>query len=118
MDTSATSLREVLKAFEMVPDLYLILSPELVILTASDAYLEAARTQREKIRGKYLFEVLADNPAAPQTPLAGDLQASLEQVLRTRQPHQMPLPPDDVPRPGFLGAGFQDKYWRPLNTPV
>ena len=38
-----------LKIFETVPDLYLILSPDLHILTASDAYLEATFTVREEI---------------------------------------------------------------------
>ncbi len=44
--------REVLKAFETLPDLYEILSPELVILTASDAYLNQVLKDRADIVDK------------------------------------------------------------------
>jgi len=37
--------------FPSAPDLYLVLSPDLTILTASDAYLRATMTDRETIVG-------------------------------------------------------------------
>ena len=40
---------DVIKAYESVPDLYLILTPELYIITASDAYLRASLTTRKDI---------------------------------------------------------------------
>lgn len=48
---------QVLQAFETVPDLYLILSVDLIILTASEAYLKATLTERDAIAGKPVFEV-------------------------------------------------------------
>ncbi|RDC58670.1 hypothetical protein AHMF7616_05304 [Adhaeribacter pallidiroseus] len=38
-----------LQVFETVPDLYLILSPDLIILNASNAYLEATFTLRNSL---------------------------------------------------------------------
>jgi hypothetical protein len=39
---------EALRVFETLPDLYLILSPELLILTASNAYLAATSPSGSK----------------------------------------------------------------------
>lgn len=110
--------REELKVFEKLPDLYLILSPDLSILTASDAYLEATQTIREEIVGKYLFEVFPDNPQALQAHSVQNLSTSLQRVLTTRRPHQMDVQQYDIPRSKESGGGFEKKYWRPSNTPV
>ncbi len=118
MKQSAILPEAVLKAFETVPDLYLILSPDLIILTASDAYLKATLTTRETIRGKYLFEAFPDNPATPAARATGNLHASLRQVISTKEPHQMALQHYDVPLPSATGRGFAEKYWLPLKYPV
>jgi PAS domain-containing protein len=109
---------EILRAFETVPDLYLILSVDLIILTARDAYLQATLTERDSIVGKPLFEVFPDNPQTPQADGTSNLNASLQQALSARKPHRMALQRYDVPRPASLGGGFEEKYWSPLNTPV
>ena len=106
-----------LKVFETVPDLYLILSPELQILTASDAYLKSTFTERAEIVGKSMFEVFPDNPDTPQANSVSNLHTSLKQVLATGKPHHMALQRYDVPLPETDG-GFEKKYWQPINTPV
>ncbi len=107
-----------LKVFESVPDRYLILSPDLYILTASAPYLAATFTSRAEIVGKYVFDAFPDNPDTPQAHSVNNLHASLQQVLSSRKPHQMPLQRYDLPRPPALGGGFEKKYWEPSNTPV
>jgi len=114
MNTVAVLPKEVLKAFETVPDLYLLLSPALVILTASDAFLEVMLTKREKIKDKYIFEAFADYPGMPLGYTVENLKPSLEEVLRTRQPHRITLlhlSTSDV-------GNFEQTYWSVLNTPV
>lgn len=106
-----------LKVFETVPDLYPILSPDLHILTASDAYLKATFTVREEIVGKHLFDVFPENPDTPQANGVSNLEASLKEVLATGKPHQMALQRYDIPGPETKG-GFEEKYWQPINTPV
>jgi hypothetical protein len=44
MKSSHTLTPEVLKVFETVPNMYLILCPDLHILTASNLYLKATQT--------------------------------------------------------------------------
>jgi PAS domain S-box-containing protein len=108
---------EMLQVFETLPDLYLILSPQLRILTASNAYLEATLTSRESLISKHIFEAFPDNPATPDAQAVSNLNASLQQVLISRKPHQMALQHYDVPHPTLAGQ-FVERYWLPLNTPV
>jgi signal transduction histidine kinase len=108
---------EMLSLFETLPDLYLILSPDLLILTASNAYLEATFTSRDQIIGKHIFDVFPDNPHTPEAKGVSNLKASFRQVLSSRKAHQMAIQHYDVPHPTKQGA-FVERYWSPSNTPV
>ncbi|GGG57428.1 sensor histidine kinase [Hymenobacter glacieicola] len=114
---SVTALRQYLQALETVPDSYIVVSPDLFILTASDAYLFNTLKRREELVGRYLFDAFPDNPAAPEAHAVRNWRASLEQVIATGQPHQMPLQHYDVLDPQRPGQ-FVERHWKPLNTPV
>lgn len=79
------------KLFEEVPGLYLILTPELKIAEASNAYLTATMTERSKIIGRELFEVFPDNPDDKTADGVNNLRRSLQIVLQNRIPHKMPV---------------------------
>ena len=66
--------------FECAPGLYLVLDPELRIVAASDAYLEATMTRREEVMGRGIFDVFPDNPDDPEATGVGNLSASLDRV--------------------------------------
>src|SRR4051812_3027155 len=51
--------------FESAPGSYLVLTPDLVIVAASDAYLRATMTNRGEILGRSIFDVFPDNPDDP-----------------------------------------------------
>lgn len=101
--------------FESVPGLYLVLTPKLVIVGSSDAYLAATLTKREEILGRYIFDAFPDNPDDPSATGVANLRASLERVLKFKRPDAMALQKYDVRRPD---GTFEEKYWSPLNTPV
>jgi two-component system sensor kinase FixL len=101
--------------FESLPGLYLVLTPDLRIVGASDAYLHATLTRRGDILGRHLFEVFPDNPDDPEATGVENLSASLGRVLKFRRPDAMALQKYDVRRPD---GSFEEKYWSPLNTPV
>ncbi|UOR06359.1 PAS domain-containing protein [Hymenobacter aerilatus] len=111
------ALAQHLQALETVPDSYLIVSPELMILTVSNAYLANTRTQREQLVGQYIFDAFPDNPATPEANAVRNLRASLEQVLATGRPHQIALQHYDVPDRGKPGY-FLERHWEVVNTPV
>jgi len=105
--------------FESVPGLYLVLTPELEIVAVSQAYLEATMTRREEILGRDMFEVFPDNPADPAATGVRNLAASFKRVLRTRRADAMAVQKYDIRRPpeGVL-AGFEERWWSPVNSPV
>ncbi len=101
--------------FESAPGLYLVLTPDLRIIAASEAYLRATMTRRDDILGRYLFDIFPDNPDDPAATGVRNLRTSLERVLHTRTADTMAVQKYDVRRPG---GGFEERYWSPLNSPV
>jgi signal transduction histidine kinase len=110
-------LAQQLSALETVPDSYIVVSPELRILTASNAYLADTLKRREDLVGRYLFDAFPDNPDAPGANAVRNWRASLELVIATGQPHQMALQHYDVLDPERPGH-FVERHWLPRNTPV
>lgn len=104
--------------FEEAPSLYLVLTPDFKIADASDAYLRATMTRREDILDRGLFDVFPDNPADLWATGVRNLRRSLEKVLRTGRPDAMAVQKYDVRRPKSEGGAFEERYWRPLNSPV
>ena len=101
--------------FNSLPGLYLILTPDLEIAAASDAYLEATMTRREEIVGRNLFEVFPDNPDDPEASGVANLHASLRRVLNKGKSDVMPIQRYDVR--GANGA-YEVRYWSPVNSPL
>ncbi|HEY0864123.1 MAG TPA: CHASE3 domain-containing protein [Lacunisphaera sp.] len=107
--------RQLRAIFESLPGLCLVLNPELVIVTATDAYLRATMTTREILIGRTMFEVFPDNPADPTADGSRNLRASLERVLQNRRADTMAIQKYDVRRPD---GTFEERYWSPVNSPV
>lgn len=103
--------------FESAPSLYMVLSPAFIIVSVSDAYLRATKTQRD-IEGRPLFEVFPDNPDDPAADGVRNLKASLERVLSQRMPHTMDIQKYDIRKPDSEGGGFEERHWSCMNTPV
>ncbi len=70
--------------FESAPGCYLVLTPDLTIVAASDAYLRATKTERAQILGRPLFEVFPDNPDNPQADGVSKLRASFARVAANK----------------------------------
>jgi len=101
--------------FESLPGLYLILTPDFRIVTASDAYLQATMTRRDDIVGRGLFEVFPDNPDDPKATGTANLRASLDRVLATSATDVMAIQKYDVRRPD---GEFEERFWSPVNSPL
>lgn len=108
--------RSEFRLLEAAPGAYLVLDPSLRIVAVTEAYLRATLTVRERIVGRELFDVFPDNPNDPEASGTRNLRASLETVLRTGEPHAMQVQKYDIRRPD--SEEFEERYWKPLNTPV
>jgi signal transduction histidine kinase len=116
-DDFASDLSALLPVFNVLPDPYLLLSPDLVIEAVNDAYLAATLSRRADLLGRLVFDAFPDNPDTPEVNSVRNLHASLSQVLATRQPHTMPRQRYDVPHPSRPGV-FLERHWLPRNAPV
>lgn len=105
------------EVFAALPGAYLLLTPELYIVAATNAYLAVTHTTREQLLGQYLPTVFPSAPGSPEAETIIKLQASLEQVAATGQPHEMPVQYYRLPDPA-LPAEVVERYWQPLNSPV
>jgi signal transduction histidine kinase len=103
--------------FKAMPGLFLLLSPDLRIVEASDAYLRATMTRREEILGRDFFDVFPDNPADSNANSARNLRASIERVLATRAADTAPFQKYDVRRPPCEGNLFEERWWAVVNSP-
>ncbi|MFN3299462.1 MAG: PAS domain S-box protein [Sediminibacterium sp.] len=101
--------------FEYAPGSNLILSPDLIIVAVSDAYLKATMTKRLDLIGYPLFKIFLDNPNGHNTTGVSNLRLSLNYVLEHRAAHRMDVQKYDIRRPD---GTFEERYWQPLNTPV
>ena len=108
---------DLLPVFNAQPGATLLLSPEWVIVGASDDYLAATLTERATIVGQYIFDAFPDNPQTPEANAVANVRASLTQAMATRQPHDMAPQHYDVPDPSHPGR-FVERHWKPRHTPV
>lgn len=106
--------------FERAPGSFLVLLPDadFTIVAVSDAYLRATLTEREQIVGRGLFEVFPDNPDDPSANATGNLRASLQRAVASRDADTMAVQKYDIRRPESAGGGFEERYWSPVNSPV
>lgn len=104
--------------FESAPRAYLVLDPHFRIVSVTDEYLSATLTVREEITGRPLFDVFPDDAEERDATGTRNLRASLETVLRTGAPQTMPVQKYPIRRPESEGGGFEERYWKPVNTPV
>ena len=101
--------------FESLPALFLILTPDLEIVSVSDAYLKATMTKREDLLGRGIFEAFPDNPEDLAATGVSKLRASFERVLQTVAPDTMAIQKYDIRRPD---GTFEERHWSPINSPV
>ena len=102
--------------FQGLPGQYLVLTPELEIVAASDAYLSAMRTARADIVGHGLFDVFPYAPAATSGNGVANLRASLERVLESKRADALGVQRYDLRRGQPPGDGIEMRYFSVVNT--
>jgi len=96
----------------------MVLDPNLRVVAATDAYLQATMARRADIVGRHVFEVFPDNPDDPSADAVRNSRASFNRVLQTRLADAMVVQRHDVRKPESEGGGFEVRYWSPVNSPV
>lgn len=85
------------------------------ITEVNEAYLAATMRTREELVGRALFDAFPDNPNEPKPTSVSRLRASLEHVLASQLPDQLPGLKYDIPR---SDGTFEERWWSPVNSPI
>jgi GAF domain-containing protein len=101
--------------FQALPTAYLVMTPDLRIADANQAYLDSVGRRREEILGRDVFEAFPPTPDAMDESGVSRIQVSFERVLRTGQAETMPLQKYDVPD---SAGGMTERYWSLIHVPV
>jgi two-component sensor histidine kinase len=106
------------RAFEASPGPMLLLAadaPRFTMLAVNRAHAGAFRTTPDALRGRGVFEVFPDPPDARTRVFMETVRASLERVLETRRPDEMPIQPYAVE--GADGEP-EERFWGATQTPL
>ncbi|MEH1102891.1 SpoIIE family protein phosphatase [Micromonospora sp. CPCC 205561] len=103
------------RLFDAAPSPYLVLTPDLMIVDANEAYLRVTARGRQELIGRELFAVFPANPDDPEGTGVPNLRASLLRARDTGRPDTMALQRYDIP--DGVG-GFARRYWSPVNVPI
>lgn len=125
MDTPPTfpcdAAKEGPQAFEpflqAMPMPCVVMTPQMVIISANPAYLRLAGRSAADILGRNIFDAFPSNPGDPHADGAANLRASLLRVCATGRADKMELQRYDV-APQEHGGDFQTRYWKIQNAPV
>ena len=102
--------------FNASPYYYLLLAPDLTILGANDAYIQASGRTREALVGRNVFDAF---PPDPENPAGADqFRASFARVLATRQPDTISLVKYAIPDPAPGATGMVERYWSIVHVPI
>ncbi len=99
--------------FDALPTPFLVLSPDCRIVTANQAFLDTTMRRGEELIGRSIFDAFPGQAEGESA-----LRASLNKVVETGEADFMPVTRYDIPRPAEVGGGFEERHWRPINTPM
>ena len=98
--------------FASSPNPYVLLAPDLTIVTMNQAYLDATMRERHEIVGRKMFDAFPSDPASESHQL---LQGSLDRVLRTGTRDELALIRYDIELPS---GGYEERYWSATHSPL
>ncbi|QXG76917.1 SpoIIE family protein phosphatase [Modestobacter sp. L9-4] len=103
------------RVFDAAPAPFLLLTPDLVIVSANEARLTATATTLGDTVGRHLFEVFPLNPDDPAADGIANLGASLALARDTGRPVTMAIQKYDIPMPD---GSYEERFWAPRNVPI
>jgi PAS domain S-box-containing protein len=104
------------KVFEIMPDVVMLLRPDLEILNVNHDLLEALGCKREEVLGENALEAF---PARPNHPpyMPRPLRSAVDEVVASGEREVTNLIRYDVEDPGRPGV-LEERYWSVIYTPV
>jgi serine phosphatase RsbU (regulator of sigma subunit) len=101
--------------FTAIPTPYLVMTPDLVIVEANEAYLANVGRTREELLGRPVFEAFPPTADALDDDGRPRIQVSFERARDTGLPDTMPLQKYDIPDGS---GGYVERYWSLISVPI
>lgn len=102
--------------FSAIPTPYLVMTPDLVIVGANDAYLANVGRSREELLGRPVFEAFPPADDALDANGVPRVQTSFERARDTGRPDTMPIQKYDIP--DSVSGGLAERYWSLISVPI
>jgi serine phosphatase RsbU (regulator of sigma subunit) len=112
----ATAAIELAAVFRHLPTPYLVMTPDLVIVEANEAYLDTVGRSREELVGTPVFEAFPPTPDALGDDGVPRVQVSFERARDTGRADRMPLQKYDIPDP--VNGGLVERFWSLTSVPI
>ncbi len=103
------------RVFDVAPTPLLLVTPELTVIRANQAMIEATGTVLVGSTGQPLFHVLRSEPGNAQAEGLRRLRESLERAGDTRRPDTVPLQRYVV---STTDGGQRERFWSHCTVPV
>jgi PAS domain S-box-containing protein len=101
------------RLFRLLPDSFLLLRPNGLVLDNSDSHVRVSLLPREQAVGQNIFTAYPSDPESQR-----ELDESHEYVRQHLVPHTMGLLRYDLERPAELGGGTEELYWQITHYPL
>ncbi len=104
--------------FRASPYPYMVMSKDLIIMSANDAYLKIVDRSEAELVGLSLFEAFPENPDDPNSTNTQLLKDSINTAIAIGKPHNTPFIRYAVEKKTSKGIVFEERYWSAVHTPV
>jgi diguanylate cyclase (GGDEF)-like protein/PAS domain S-box-containing protein len=101
--------------FHVSPTPAVLLTPELEIVDANDAFLCLSECTLDELVGTYIFDTFPE-PETGETTDASSLHKSFQRVLATREPDTIALQRYPIRR--CVIHAIEERFWTSVNTPL
>jgi len=103
------------RIFDAIPHACVIFDRDLRIVEANPLYTKITMVERNRMLGRYVFDVFPENPNDPSADGKKVALESFSTVLTHKVLHHMPFQRYDIrDRSGY----YVERYWKPTNCPV
>ena len=105
-----------LRLFRALPTSFMVMTPDLVLVEANDAYCASVGRTREEILGQHVFEAFPPTEDALDETGVSRVQRSFERARDTGRPDTMPIQRYDVLDP--VRGTMVERFWSLTSVPV
>ncbi|MGZ9114999.1 MAG: HWE histidine kinase domain-containing protein, partial [Brevundimonas sp.] len=106
-------------AFDASPNPYVLLTPDLCIAGANQAYLDVTSSARETLLGRPLFAAFDSGPGQEASENVRQVKASLEKARDSRRRDHLAMVRFSIPRATPNGDPvMEERYWSATHTPI